>query len=68
MSTKHTEITSLVGATVVTPDLIQAAMQRGRRERSLAFWAMMQAVFGRRDEADHAHLPQASDRTAAIAR
>lgn len=28
-------------------DIIEAAMQRGRRERSKAFWALLQAIFGR---------------------
>ncbi|MEZ5816072.1 MAG: hypothetical protein R3D44_03225 [Hyphomicrobiaceae bacterium] len=36
----------------VTPEMVQAAIQRGRRERSQAMWAMLQAVFGRSDERD----------------
>lgn len=37
---------------VVTPERIEAAILRGRRERSLAMWAMLQAVFGRPDARD----------------
>lgn len=33
----------------VTPELVEAAIQRGRRERSLAMWSVLQAVFGRRE-------------------
>lgn len=29
------------------PALIEAAMQRGRQERSKAFWSMLQWIFGR---------------------
>lgn len=32
---------------VVTSEQIEAAMQRGRRERSLALWSVLRAVFAR---------------------
>jgi len=35
------------GVSVVTSQRIEAAIQRGRRQRSLAMWSMLQAVFGR---------------------
>jgi hypothetical protein len=34
--------------------LVEAAMRRARKERSEAFWSMMQAVFGRRADRDDA--------------
>jgi hypothetical protein len=38
----------------VNPELIDAAIARGRRERSEAVWAMLQMVFGRKAEPDAA--------------
>ncbi|MGE0701204.1 MAG: hypothetical protein AB7O57_19070 [Hyphomicrobiaceae bacterium] len=43
---------------VLTGAVIEAAIQRGRRERSQAFWTMLQAIFGRpenRESAEHGH-------------
>lgn len=31
----------------IDPAIIEAAIRRGRLERSQAFWAMLQAIFGR---------------------
>jgi hypothetical protein len=31
----------------VTPELVEAAILRGRHERSKAFWSMLQSIFGR---------------------
>ncbi len=45
---------------VVTAEKIEAAMQKGRRERSLAFWRMVQDIFGRSEdrEAEGDTLPR----------
>lgn len=45
----------------VTPEEIEAGIRRGRKERSAAFWAMLQAVFaGRSDrEGEGDRLPEA---------
>jgi|LNFM01.1.fsa_nt_gb hypothetical protein len=45
---------------VVTSEKIEAAMQKGRRERSLAFWRMIQDIFGRSEdrEAEGDALPR----------
>ena len=40
---------------IVTPEIVEAAMLRGRRERSLAFWAMLQSIFGRPEARDESH-------------
>ncbi|MGE0765877.1 MAG: hypothetical protein AB7L90_05395 [Hyphomicrobiaceae bacterium] len=40
----------------VTPEQVDAAVLRGRRERSLAVWSVLRAVFGRpglRDNSGH---------------
>jgi hypothetical protein len=52
----------------VTPEVVAAAIQRGRRERSLAFWAMLEAVFSRPavHEVDRADV--LCDRTSPVAR
>jgi hypothetical protein len=53
-NTSRTSSTPVWG---VDPAVVAAAIERGRRERSQAFWAMLQAVFGRpenRDAADSA--------------
>jgi hypothetical protein len=44
--------TSRATALGVDPAVVAAAIERGRRERSLAFWAMLQAVFGRPENRD----------------
>jgi hypothetical protein len=47
---------------VVTAEKIEAAMQKGRRERSLAFWRMVQDIFGRSEDraTESDTLPQPS--------
>ncbi|MFN3565602.1 MAG: hypothetical protein ACK4V1_06420, partial [Burkholderiaceae bacterium] len=46
------------------PELVEAAIERGRRERSLAIWSMLQAVFGRRAASDQKEkVVQPSERT-----
>ena len=68
MSTNHhTSQSLLTGTSVVTPEIVEAAMQRGRRERSIAFWTMLQAVFGRPEGTDERHV-EGGDRNAALAR
>lgn len=39
--------------------VVAAAMERARRERSLAFWAMLRAVFGRKAAAPEVSEPNA---------
>jgi hypothetical protein len=41
----------------VTPELIEAAVNRARKERSEAFWALLQAVFGRPESRASDSLP-----------
>lgn len=52
-----------------TPERIEAAVQRGRRERSLAMWSILQAVFGRPEarEQDEVTSP-AAERSAGLTR
>jgi len=45
----HRHIVTVYGANV-TPEVIEAAIQRGRRERSKAFWSLLEALFGRPGE------------------
>lgn len=44
--------TNLFEPVVVTAERIEAAIQKGRRERSQAFWRMLQDIFGRREDRD----------------
>jgi hypothetical protein len=38
--------------TPVTPEIVEAAIRRGRYERSVAFWAVLEAIFGRPEQRD----------------
>lgn len=45
MSTHRSEsLGNLIGAPVVTREIVAAAMRRGRCERSLAFWALLRRI------------------------
>ncbi len=67
MNTNHNEsLSNTIASITVTPEIVEAAMQRGRRERSIAFWTMLQAVFGRPEGANESHA--VGDRNAALAR
>jgi len=69
MSSNNNEsLSQSTGTSVVSPEIIEAAMQRGRRERSKAFWALLQAVFGRPEGADEHGTHTIGDRNAAPAR
>ncbi len=60
--------TPRIGATV-TPEQVANAIARGRRERSVAFWTMLQAVFGRPENRDASDdLAAACDRNGAVLR
>jgi len=53
------------GASVPARNLAQQAriaIERGRRERSLATWSMLQAVFGRPEARDAGALAEAPDK------
>lgn len=52
----------------IDPAVIEAAIQRGRRERSRAFWAMLQSIFGRPEDRGSSVAPPAADPTAAALR
>jgi hypothetical protein len=67
-SNSNESLSVLTGTSVVSADVIAAAMQRGRRERSKAFWTMLQAVFGRPEGADEHAAHTIGDRNAAHAR
>jgi len=41
---------------------VRAAIGRGRRERSLATWTMLQAVFGRPEARDGVELAEVPDK------
>jgi hypothetical protein len=70
MSSKSNQsLNPLTGTSAVSPEIIEAAMQRGRRERSKAFWTMLQAVFGRPDGANERHPDrEVGDRSISLAR
>jgi len=69
MSTNNNEnLSQLTGTSIVSREMIDAAMQRGRRERSKAFWSMLQTVFSRPEGADEHGTHTIGDRNAAPAR
>lgn len=46
----------------IDPAIIEAAVAKGRRERSEAFWSLLTALFGRRQPGQE--VPRAMDRNA----
>lgn len=69
--TRTTEVqidAARIGASV-TPEQVANAIARGRRERSVAFWTMLQTVFGRPEHRDAPHdISATGDRNCAVLR
>jgi hypothetical protein len=62
-------LSQLTGTSVVTREMIEAAIQRGRRERSQAFWTMLQTVFSRPEAVEDRHSGrEVDDRNISLAR
>ena len=70
-TTRHDSLSHRLADISISRESVETALQRGRRERSLALWSMLQAVFGRpegRDQDDRAELSAPADRCAPLAR